>query len=176
MYICSFDPRALPAHRPIDAMGFNDGNLSADNVFNNVPGLRAALHAPDIPFLDCSAEDVFVNGIDTTPPLAEDPIWSQVVDQITQRHRVVIWHGMRDFIIFPVGSELGVQNTTWQGERGLKAKLTLPLIVGGTRVGTIATERGLTLAFVDECGHNCPANKPEVTFELMRHALGQISV
>ena len=130
----------------IDPLGFPpaDSNPSAVNILNDIPGLKALIHAPNKTWYECSIVNVFPNG-DASPP----PDVSVLPAVIEKSQKTLIQHGNLDYILLSEGSQLAIQNMTWAGKRGFQTKPSGVLKVDGKKAGTFHEERKLT--FMGEC-------------------------
>lgn len=69
---------------------------------------------------------------------------------------------------------MALQNYTWQGVQGFQSEPQTELVVDGQKQGILHSERNLTFALVDDCGHECPRFNPTTTFQLVRYLLGKV--
>ncbi len=157
-----------------DPLGFAPASpsSSANNVVNNIQGLKALIHAPNsTTWLECAAKWPFVDQNDNSPAPDEG-----VLPSVIERLRVVIGHGSQDFRVVADGSRLAIQNMTWGGMRGFQSEpKPNNLIVDGQVAGNWHTERQLTFAEVFGAGHMLPQDQPKAAYKLHQFLLGQTS-
>lgn len=170
-----------------DPLGFSDGigyvPDGSGPVYFDRPDVKAAIHAPDKPWLFCLNQPVFINNTDTSlnDGPASQPVLPNVIDR-TQN--VIIGHGLQDFVLISDGTLLALQNTTWGGQQGFQSRPAAPLYVpyhdngdfttlaGAGVVGTAHAERGLTYITVGPAGHFLTLDAPAVAFRSMEILLG----
>jgi carboxypeptidase D len=115
--------------------------------------VQAAIHAPNINWVECTNNDVFVNGIDQSSP----PAYSILPNVIEKNQRTIIVNGQHDFEIIAEGTRITIQNMTWHGMQGFQVEPNARFIVPDQGdLGFVHTERGLTYVKVVLCGHMVP--------------------
>ncbi len=115
--------------------------------------VQAAIHAPNIDWIECTNNNVFVNGFDQSPP----PVYSILPSVIEKSQRTIIVHGQHDFVLIAEGTRIAIQNMSWQGVQGFQMEPTDRFIVPGQGdLGFVHTERGLTYVEVALSGHMVP--------------------
>ncbi|KAJ5601441.1 hypothetical protein N7510_010975 [Penicillium lagena] len=94
-------------------------------VYFDRPDVKRALHAPNVTWLECSNEPVFVGG-DSGPEQEGDtsanPIEHVLPQVIEATNRVLIGNGDYDMVIITNGTLLSIQNMTWNGHLGFQEK------------------------------------------------------
>ncbi|KDN45289.1 alpha/beta-hydrolase [Tilletiaria anomala UBC 951] len=156
-----------------DSLGYPPAQYTASskNILNDIQGFKELIHAPNKTWLECTAGPVFPTG-DASPA----PDVSVLPGVIEKSMRTVIQHGSQDFILLSQGSQLAIQNMTWNGARGFQSKPSATLIVNGKSAGTYHAERGLTFIEVEGSGHMIPQDRPATAFKNMQYLLGQIDL
>jgi len=153
-------------------------------VYFNLTEVQQAINAPIQEWDECSSIDVFVNGTDTSPPSA----LSVLPGVIERADRVVLGHGLLDFILQYNGTLLAIQNMTWNGMQGFQQgpstfdNFYVPYhedyqqgtLAGAGVMGQYHTERGLTLVTVDLSGHMIPQYAPSASYRHIEFLLGRI--
>ncbi|UZJ57382.1 hypothetical protein CBS101457_006702 [Exobasidium rhododendri] len=160
-----------------DPLGFPPDaiNPSATNIVNNITGFKEYIHAdPSTIWYECTNYQVFVKGEDSSPAPADAGVLSRLIDN-SPSGRVIVQHGLLDFILIANGSALGIQNITFGGLQGFQKKPSQELIVKGERKGLVHTERGLTFYEARGSGHMIPQDQPASAFKMLKFLLGQIS-
>jgi carboxypeptidase D len=145
--------------------------------------VKAAIHAPNVTWEECSSENVFVNGSDSSDPSA-----TTVLPGVIERtNNVIIGHGALDMILLANGTLLAIQNMTWNNATGFQTRPTEPFYVpyhndtslstlaGAGVFGTAHTERGLTYVGVDLSGHMVPQYAPSASYRHLEFLLGRVS-
>ncbi|KAJ9141753.1 Carboxypeptidase [Pleurostoma richardsiae] len=169
-----------------DVLGF-PGSMeylpAGAEIYFDRADVKAAIHAPNITWEECSSSDVFVNGTDLSPP-SSLTVLPSVIDR-TQN--VIIGHGALDMILIANGTLLGIQNMTWGGALGFQSRPEGPFYVpyhqdgdestlaGSGVMGTAHTERGLTYVAVDLSGHMVPQYAPSAAFRHLEFLLGRVT-
>lgn len=107
---------------------------------------------------------------------------------IERADRVVLGHGLLDFILQYNGTLLAIQNMTWNGMQGFQegpdqfddfyvpyhTDYQLGTLAGAGVMGQTHTERGLTLVTVDLSGHMVPQYAPSAAYRHVEFLLGRI--
>ena len=157
-----------------DPLGFPPAGTeaSADNIFNNVTGLKEYIHAGNKTWYECTLNPVFVGDGDLSPP----PDVSVLPGVIDKSVRTVIQHGSLDYVLIADGSKLAIQNMTWGGARGFQTKPSKDLIVDGSVQGNYHAERKLTFIEVYQSGHMIPQDAPKVAYKNTEYLLGRIGL
>ena len=188
---------------PPDVLGF-PGSLEV-----NTPGLpiyfdradvKAALHAPNITWYECSLGSVFVGtqigpDDDFQQDTGLDSIQKVLPQVIEHTNRVLVANGDYDFIIITNGTLLAIQNMTWNGKLGFQEKPSTPIIIAEPDLqyevlfndndlngvdnpqGTLGVqhyERGLMWAETYQSGHMQPEYQPRSSYRHISWVLGRI--
>jgi carboxypeptidase D len=169
-------------------------------VYFDRADVKAALHAPNIEWYECSVSNVFV-GTGTGPDdnfeqdTSPDPIQSVLPKVIEHTNRVLISHGDLDMVLIRDGTLLAIQNMTWNGKLGFQRKPSTPIIITepdlqyeavfdangynglddpqGT-MGIQHFERGLLWAETYGSGHMQPEYQPRSSYRHLQWLLGRI--
>ena len=157
-------------------------------VYFNLTSVQKAINAPIKEWFECSPIDVFVDGVDNSPPSA----LSILPNVIENADRVIIGHGLLDMILLWNGTLIATQNMTWNGAQGFSLPpaqwkdfyvphhvqredpVGLGSIAGAGVMGQFHTERGLTLVTVDLSGHMVPQYAPSAAYRQVEYLLGRI--
>jgi carboxypeptidase D len=150
---------------PWDVLGFSEGTEyvpagSQDQVYFGRSDVKKLLHVPDSPWLECG-DGVFVNDTDTSDVSA-----LTVLPHVIERaKRTMIGHGVLDFVLLANGTQIAVQNMTWNGLQGFQTEPSTPFVIpehdnsntgamaGTGTAGIYHTERGFTLVKIALAGH-----------------------
>ncbi|CAO1628921.1 unnamed protein product [Parajaminaea phylloscopi] len=138
------------------------------------PELKKYLHAnPDTPWNGCKRQvSVFLHG-DASPRVTQSDLLARVI----AKSKKAIWiHGADDGWLLPSGTDLILQNYTWNGAQGFTKKPTTPLMVEGVSKGVWQSERGLLYAKVPRAGHEVGKFQPAVAYKFAQYLLGYIDV
>ncbi|KAK3365859.1 putative serine-TYPE carboxypeptidase F precursor [Lasiosphaeria ovina] len=146
--------------------------------------VKAAIHAPNVTWEECSSNEVFVGGVDKSLPSFLHAI-PNVVDKTKN---VIIAHGALDMILLANGTLLAIQNMTWGGQLGFSRRPTDPFYVpyndhadsdstlaAGGVFGSVLTERGLSYVGVDLAGHMIPQYAPSAAYRQLEFLLGRVA-
>jgi carboxypeptidase D len=152
-------------------------------VYFNRSDVQTAINAPRQNWAECTSVDVFVNGTDNSPPSA----LSVLPSVIDRAERVIIAHGLLDYILIYNGSLLAIQNMTFGGSQGfssppeddfivpnLHPELSLSSLAGSGVMGKYHTEKKLTLVTITLSGHMVPQYAPGAAYRQMEFLLGRI--
>ncbi|KAI9848190.1 MAG: hypothetical protein M1837_000864 [Sclerophora amabilis] len=152
---------------------FNNYNINytcttAPNATNfsgwyNRPDVREAIHAKNKTFEVCST-----TVLETLAREIVVPPTDNILPRILQKMPVHIYSGTYDFQVNHIGTELAIQNMTWNGAQGFHCKPQTAFVVDNEEVGTWGRERQLSYYLFKEAGHSVPHDKPATTFTLMR--------
>ncbi|KAJ7502903.1 alpha/beta-hydrolase [Mycena galericulata] len=108
----------------------------------NRTDVQDAIHAPHIVWNACASRSVYLPGGDQSIPST----LSVLPNVIEKSERVVIVHGLADFILVAEGTRIAIQNMTWNGAQGFQKPIepeTFSIKNMGV-YGNQHTERGLT--------------------------------
>ncbi|CAO1619579.1 unnamed protein product [Sympodiomycopsis kandeliae] len=146
-----------------------------NNFLENTKGFRKAIHlSEDDTWKSCTRPSYIFPKGDSTPFSMQDGSLARSIDKST---RSLIINGQDDFKLLSLGTQLGLQNTTWGGKQGFQTNPTTQAALtgaSGKKVGTYHTERKLTFALVDNAGHFVSVTQPEASLKLHKYLLGQI--
>ena len=68
--------------------------------------VKAAIHAPNVPWQECAPIDVFPKG-DASPPA----VFSVLPSVIEKSNRTVLIHGLADFVLIAEGARIAIQKS-----------------------------------------------------------------
>lgn len=161
-------------------------------VYFDRADVKAAMHAPaDIEWSECSGP-VFVNNDDTSV----DAIQHVLPQVIEATNRVLVANGQLDFVVLTGGTQLSIQNMTWNGKLGFQTEPATPIVITlpdlmyaqtfvdngydlgfedpqGT-MGIQHYERGLMWAETFLSGHMQPQFQPRSSYRHLQWLLGHI--
>ena len=151
-------------------------------IYFNRTDVQKAINAPVESWMECTNNDVFVGGEDSSPPSG----LSVLPGVIERLNKTIIGHGALDYILIANGTLLMIQNMTWNGAQGFTSKPAdeffvpyhtqdNPSTLAGAGVfGTTHTERGLTFVEVSLSGHMVPQYAPSASYRMVEFMLGRI--
>lgn len=160
---------------PWSVLGFP--RSTQEFIYFNRTDVQDAIHAPHMTWTDCSTESVYINattgrpGSDTSIPST----LSVLPDVIEKSERVVIAHGLADFILVAEGTRIAIQNMTWGGAQGFQTPIepeTFTVKDMGV-YGNTHTERGLTYVEFYYSGHMTPQFVPWAVYQTVAYLLGK---
>ncbi|KAJ7668514.1 alpha/beta-hydrolase [Mycena polygramma] len=140
-------------------------------VYFNRTDVQDAIHAPHIVWNSCADRSVYLPGGDQSIPST----LSVLPNVIEKSERVVIVHGLADFILVAEGTRIAIQNMTWNGAQGFQTPIvpeTFTLKDMGV-YGNEHTERGLTYVEFYFSGHMTPQFVPWAAFSTISYLLGK---
>ncbi|KAL8733368.1 MAG: hypothetical protein Q9166_002192 [cf. Caloplaca sp. 2 TL-2023] len=130
----------------------------------NQPAVRTAIHAPNKTIKDCN-QTVFET---LAKEYVEPPAYRVLPEILEKGVKVHIYSGDYDFLLNHWGTELVVQNMTWNGKQGLQHPPNHDYVLNGTCVANWGYERGLSYHHILRAGHMAPHDQPEVMFAYVR--------
>jgi carboxypeptidase D len=151
-------------------------------VYFDRADVKAAIHAPNVTWQECTDVKVFVDGKDNSLP----PTMNVLPGVIERTQNVIISHGATDMVLIANGTLLAIQNMTWGGALGFQKPPVEPFFVpyhddaslstlaASGVMGTSHTERGLTYVGVDLSGHMVPQYQPTAAFRQLEFLLGRV--
>ena len=151
-------------------------------IYFNRTDVQKAINAPVEEWMECTNNDVFVNGSDSSTPSG----LSVLPGVIERLNKTIIGHGALDYILIANGTLLMIQNMTWNGAQGFTSKPSDEFFVpyhtqddpstlaGAGVFGTAHTERGLTFVEVSLSGHMVPQYAPSASYRMLEFMLGRI--
>ncbi|KAH9936848.1 alpha/beta-hydrolase [Epithele typhae] len=154
-----------------DVLGFPGSFMQSQSpIYFNRKEVKEAIHAPvNVTWGECSNVRVFPHGDASLPPA-----FTVLPNAIEKSKRAVIVHGLADFILIAEGTEIVIQNMTWNGMQGFQTPIQNDSFVvdGMGALGRTHTERGLTLFEVALSGHMVPQFSPRAAFQIMSFLMG----
>ncbi|KAJ3827452.1 alpha/beta-hydrolase [Lentinula raphanica] len=144
-------------------------------IYFNRTDVQDAIHAPHINWDICGEGSVYVNaqgrpGNDQSIP----SMLSVFPNVIEKSERVVVVHGLADFILVAEGTRIAIQNMTWNGAQGFQTPIepeTFTVNNFGV-FGNEHTERGLTYIEFYYSGHMTPQFVPWAAYNAISFLLG----
>ncbi|KAJ7690713.1 alpha/beta-hydrolase [Mycena rosella] len=140
-------------------------------VYFNRTDVQDAIHAPHIVWNSCASRSVYLAGGDQSIPST----LSVLPNVIEKSERVVIVHGLADFILVAEGTRIAIQNMTWNGLQGFQTPI-VPETFAVKDMGVYGnehTERGLTYVEFYFSGHMTPQFVPWAAFSTISFLLGK---
>ncbi|CAO1627479.1 unnamed protein product [Parajaminaea phylloscopi] len=139
----------------------------------NRPEWKKAIHAnSSLTWYECAGNAFTGNGDQSVAPMVDDT-FRNAVESVS---KAFVWIGDLDFVVNGAGTLLGLQNSTWRGQRGFQKR---PEAVmrdqHGNRQGVYHTERGVTLLHFYDAGHFIPMHQPHMSLKAHRVFLGQLA-
>ena len=168
-----------------DVLGFPgsfDYSPAGATIYFNRTDVQEAINAPVEEWMECTNNNVFVDGMDNSKPSG----LSVLPGVIERLNRTIIGHGALDYVLIANGTLIMIQNMTWNGAQGFTSKPSDEFFVpyhtqqdpstlaGAGVFGTAHTERGLTFVEVSLSGHMIPQYAPSAAYRLMEFMLGRI--
>ncbi|KAI1792554.1 alpha/beta-hydrolase [Ganoderma leucocontextum] len=153
-----------------DVLGFPGSFFQQQSpIYFDRPEVKAAIHAPNITWAECSDINVFPRGDASLPPA-----FTVLPNAIEKSKRAVVVHGLADFILIAEGTRIVLQNMTWNGLQGFQTPIQNDSFVveGMGALGNVHTERGLTYYEVALSGHMVPQFSPRAAFHIMSYLMG----
>lgn len=180
--------------------GFTTWTPPGSEVYFDRKDVKAALHAPDVKWTQCSLGEVFVadggkGGPHHNGDTSADPIQAALPRVIDATQRVLVANGDFDYVVVTNGTLLSIQNMTWGGQLGFQAPPTEPFTVGlpdeawtdayaqsgmdgiqlpPGQMGVQHHERGLMWVQVWGAGHMLPMYSPRAAYLHLQWVLGRI--
>jgi len=140
-------------------------------VYFNRTDVQDAIHAPHIVWNSCATRSVYLPGGDQSIPST----LSVLPNVIEKSEKVVIVHGLADFILIAEGTRIAIQNMTWNGAQGFQTPI-VPETFTVKNMGVYGnehTERGLTYVEFYFSGHMTPQFVPWAAFSTLSYLLGK---
>ncbi|KAI9893341.1 MAG: hypothetical protein M1814_000471 [Vezdaea aestivalis] len=101
----------------------------------NRPEVKTAIHVTNKPFATCNYT-VLQQLIDPYPP----PPAYEIIPRILTKIPVHLYSGERDALLVTLGTELAIQNMTWNGRQGFSARATKNFMYNEYTAGTWTRE------------------------------------
>ncbi|KAF9073517.1 alpha/beta-hydrolase [Rhodocollybia butyracea] len=144
-------------------------------IYFNRTDVQDAIHAPHINWEICASRSVYVT---KTGAQGNDQSVASMLsifpNVIEKSERVVVVHGLADFILVAEGTRIAIQNMTWNGAQGFQTPIeNETFTVDGFGVfGNEHTERGLTYVEFYYSGHMTPQFVPWAAYNAISFLLG----
>ncbi|KAF8264855.1 alpha/beta-hydrolase [Lactarius quietus] len=167
----AFNPYRIFDMWPIlwDVLGFPGAfPQNQTPVYFDRPDVIAAIHAPtDVVWTECTDVNVFPNG-DASLPSS----FTVLPNVIEKTKRLVIVHGLADFVLFSEGTRIALQK--WGGLQGFQQPIADDsfIVDGVGALGSMHSERGLTYVEVALSGHMVPQFSPKAAFQILQYLFG----
>lgn len=161
---------------PWSVLGWPHSSIQKFVYFNRTD-VQDAIHAPHVKWEACTDEHVYVSEksgrphADTSTPTA----FTVLPEVIEKSERVVIAHGMADFMLVAEGTRIAIQNMTWNGAQGFQKPIepeSFTLKHHGV-YGNAHTERNLTYVEIYFSGHYVPQFTPWAAYSTFAYLLGR---
>lgn len=139
-------------------------------VYFDRADVKAAIHTPvEVEWAECGEANVFPNGDASLPPA-----YTVLPNVIEKSQRVVIVHGLADFVLIAEGTRIVLQNMTWGGMQGFQKPIAVDsfIVDGVGALGNMHSERGLTYVEVALSGHMVPQFSPRAALQVMQYLVG----
>ncbi|KAJ3559123.1 hypothetical protein NP233_g11343 [Leucocoprinus birnbaumii] len=154
-----------------DVLGFPGSfpQTQVEPLYFDRADVKKAIHAPNVPWAECSDVNVFPRGDGSLPSAL-----SVLPNVIEKNNRTVIVHGLADFILIAEGTRIVIQNMTWAGKQGFQTPIANDsfIVDGVGALGNMHSERGLTYFEVALSGHMVPQFSPKAAFQTMQYLMG----
>ena len=100
-----------------DVLGFPGSFFQTQSpIYFDRPEVKAAIHAPNVTWSECSDIDVFSRGDRSLPPA-----FTVLPNAIEKSKRAVVVHGLADFILLSEGTRIVLQNMTCEYASSFRA-------------------------------------------------------
>ncbi|MCJ1364715.1 hypothetical protein MMC16_003831 [Acarospora aff. strigata] len=130
----------------------------------NLPGVRKAIHAANKTWEGCNS--TILNTLTQEPVM---PAAYSILPALLNRGIPVhLYSGELDMLLNHVGTELVIQNMTWNGKQGFDHPPNNSFIVNGRYAGNWGRERGLSYHRILRAGHAVPHDRPAAAFAFVR--------
>ncbi|KAL8704924.1 MAG: hypothetical protein Q9201_001919 [Fulgogasparrea decipioides] len=130
----------------------------------NQPAVRAAIHAPKKTWQECNDRVFKTQSLEHVTP----PAYGILPELLGRGVKVHVYSGGLDAVLNHRGTELVLQNMTWNGHQGLQHPPSHPYVLAGIHVADWGFERGLSYHHILRAGHMAPHDQPEVMFAYVR--------
>jgi carboxypeptidase D len=144
---------------------------TSDDAFTaylNLPAVQAAIHAPgNFNYTQCNSTLLFA--LTTHDQRSVPPAYSIIPSLLASGVKVNLWSGTLDYILNPIGTELSIQNMTWNGAQGLYQRPDRKWFDNQHKyAGVWGAERGLGFYLFQGAGHRTAQDKPAAAFTMVR--------
>lgn len=137
-------------------------------AYLNDPTVQAAIHVPsNFAYTQCNA--TIELDLSSHDQRAVPPAYFIIPSLLASGVRVNLWSGTLDFILNPIGTELSIQNMTWNGAQGFKQKPARKWFDSQhDYAGVYGVERGLGYYRFHSAGHRTAQDRPAAAFTMVR--------
>jgi carboxypeptidase D len=137
-------------------------------AYLNQPEVQSAIHAPQIQFHLSNYAVQFLLGSEHVVP----PAYSIIPNLLAAGTKVHIWSGQKDYFLNHIGTELAIQNMTWNGAQGLQNPPNKKFYdCQNNLAGTYGAERGLSYHLFKDAGHQTPMDDPSAVFAFVENTV-----
>ncbi|KAI9874851.1 MAG: hypothetical protein M1830_009184 [Pleopsidium flavum] len=146
---------------------YNCQNTPTDTAFVNylnLPSVRTAIHAANKTWASCN--NTILDALSTE--LVTPPAYSILPYLLNRGLCVHVYSGDQDFLLNHIGTELIIQNMTWNGKQGFQHPPNNSFLVDGKYAGNWGRERGLSYHHILRAGHAVPHDQPAAAFAFVR--------
>ncbi|KAL8745359.1 MAG: hypothetical protein Q9184_007885 [Pyrenodesmia sp. 2 TL-2023] len=130
----------------------------------NQPDVKKAIHAPNKVYQECNQTVFDIESAE----IPEPPTYKVLPELLAKGVRVHVYSGDWDLLLNHWGTELVLQNMTWNNQQGFQSPPNHTFIVNGTHVANWGYERNLSYHHILRAGHMAPHDQPRVMFEYVR--------
>jgi carboxypeptidase D len=140
----------------------------AFTAYLNDPAVQAAIHAPaNFNYVQCN--DTLQFELTAHDQRSVPPAYFIIPSLLASDVKVNLWSGTLDYILNPIGTELSIQNMTWNGAQGFCDKPDRKWFDSQHGyAGTWGAERGLGFYLFHGAGHRTSQDKPAAAFTMIR--------
>lgn len=168
-YFAGFNGRCFNAYN-IDT-DCNDPLYTSDSAFAaylNLPAVQAAIHAPKArTYTQCNG--TLQLALTTHDQRSVPPAYVIIPSLLASDVRVNLWSGSLDYVLNPIGTQLSIQNMTWNGLQGFHDKPDREWFdVEHGYAGVWGAERGLGFYLFQGAGHRTAQDRPKAAFTMVR--------
>jgi carboxypeptidase D len=148
--------------------------LYSDDAFVaylNLAAVKATIHVPaDFTYMQCSTA-IFA-ALSTHAQRSVPPAYFIIPALLAAGIRVNIWSGSVDYLLNPLGTELAIQNMTWNGAQGFHKRPRRKFYDHeGHHAGVYEVERGLGYHLFHGAGHRTAQDVPSAAFAFVHRAV-----
>jgi carboxypeptidase D len=142
-----------------------DGAFTA---YLNDPAVQAAIHAPsNFNYTQCNATLQFA--LTAHDQRSAPPAYAIIPSLLASGVKVNLWSGTLDYILDPTGTELSIQNMTWNGAQGFHQRPDRKWFDSEHGyAGLWGAERGLGYYVFHRAGHRTAQDRPVAAFTMVR--------
>lgn len=141
--------------------------LYSDDAFTahlNMPAVKAAIHAPaELSYMQCNS--TLQAELTAHTQRSVPPAYFILPSLLAGGIKVHLWSGTADYILNHIGTELAIQNMTWNGAQGFQDRpRRLWYDDRHTFAALYQVERGLSYYRLEDAGHRSAQDRPAAAF------------